>query len=56
VDALGRIARYEGNLQGPGAIDVLLAIWGGDYDASIRNAASSILQGDLKAYIFTQEE
>ena len=56
VGALGRIARYEGSLGDSDAISALIAVASGDYDLSVRAAAASILQGDLKAYILSQEE
>ena len=56
VDAVGRIAVYEGSISDSSAISALLAVSTGAYDASIRAAAGSILQGDLKAYILNSEE
>jgi hypothetical protein len=56
VDALGRIAVYEGGISEPSAISALLAVSTGGYDSSVRSAAVSILQGDLKAYILNREE
>jgi outer membrane protein assembly factor BamB len=56
VDALGRIARYEGSLEDPSALSILIAVSGGSYADAARAAASAILHGDLKAYIFNQEE
>jgi len=56
VDAVGRIAVYEGGISEPSAISALLAASAGGYDPSVRAAAESILQGDLKAYILNREE
>ncbi len=56
VDAVGRIAAYEGGIGEPSAISALFAVSTGGYDASVRAAAESILQGDLKAYILNREE
>jgi hypothetical protein len=56
VDALGRIARYEGSLEDPSALSILIAVSGGSYDDDTRAAAFAILHGDLKAYIFNEEE
>jgi PQQ-like domain len=56
VGALGRIALYEGTLEDPAAISLLIAVSGGPYDEAVRSAAAAILRGDLKAYIFKAEE
>jgi hypothetical protein len=56
VGAIGRISVYEGNLGEPTAVATLLAISRGSYDPSVRAAAESILQGDLKTVILNPEE
>ena len=52
----GRIALYEGTLSEPSAVTALLTISRGGYDPSVRAAAQSILQGDLKIDILNEEE
>ena len=54
--AIGRIALYEGTLSEPSAVTALLTISRGGYDPSVRAAAQSILQGDLKIDILNEEE
>jgi len=56
VDAVGRIAAYEGGISDRSAVDALISISTGPYDSSTQGAAMSILQGDLKAYILNREE
>jgi outer membrane protein assembly factor BamB len=56
ADSIGRIAVYTGALGEPSAIATLLAISRGSYDPSVRSAAQSILQGELKTDILKDEE
>ncbi len=56
VEAVGRIAVYEGGINERAAITALLSVTTNGYDASVQAAASAILQGDLKAYILHREE
>ena len=56
VDAVARIAAYEGTFPDPAAISALLSISRGSYDPVVRAAALSVLQGDLKMDILNEEE
>ena len=56
VDAVARIAVYEGTFADPAAISTLLSISRGSYDPAVRASAVSVLQGDVKMDILNQEE
>ena len=56
VDAIARITVYEGGIAEPSAVTTLLSISEGGYDPSVRAAALSVLQGDMKTDILNQEE
>ena len=56
VDAVGHIAAYEGGISERSAVDALITVTTGPYDAGTQSAAMAILQGDLKPYILKPEE
>jgi outer membrane protein assembly factor BamB len=56
VGALGRIGVYEGTAGEPSSLEVLIAIFTGSYNPSVRAAAQAVLQGGLKIDILNQEE
>ncbi len=56
VDALGRIAVYEGSLRETAAVLALSAITRGPYDETTRQRAVAVLQGEPKVDILDVEE